>query len=87
MSSAAGTSTVLQSDAAASGLTRRARLDRTGSAQGRTRLCRTTRQMFPSPVSHTHKEVTVKARLYRTLGSVSVVSVLVAVLGAPKKWG
>ena len=43
--------------------------------------------MFPSPVSHTHKEVTVKARLYRTLGSVSVVSVLVAVLGAPKKWG
>jgi hypothetical protein len=28
-----------------------------------------------------------KARYYRVMGSVSVVSVLVAVLGAPKKWG
>jgi hypothetical protein len=33
------------------------------------------------------KEVTMKARYYRVMGSVSVVSVLVAVLGAPKKWG
>jgi hypothetical protein len=33
------------------------------------------------------KEVTVKARLFRMVCSVSVLSALTVVLGAPKKWG
>jgi hypothetical protein len=34
-----------------------------------------------------NKEVTMKARYYRIFGSVTVLSVLSAILAAPKKWG
>jgi hypothetical protein len=39
----------------------------------------------PSPT--TPKEVTMKARYYRIFGSLTALSVLAAILAAPKKWG
>jgi hypothetical protein len=33
------------------------------------------------------KEVTMKARYYRIFGSLTALSVLAAILAAPKKWG
>jgi hypothetical protein len=33
------------------------------------------------------KEVTMKARYYRIFGSLTALSVLTAILAAPKKWG
>jgi hypothetical protein len=35
----------------------------------------------------TPKEVTMKARYYRIFGSLTALSVLAAILAAPKKWG
>jgi hypothetical protein len=33
------------------------------------------------------REVTMKARYYRIVGSAAVMTALIAVLAAPKKWG
>jgi hypothetical protein len=37
--------------------------------------------------AYANKEVTMKVRYYRIIGSLSVLSMLSAILAAPKKWG
>jgi hypothetical protein len=37
--------------------------------------------------ANANKEVTMKARYYRIFGSLTVLTMLSAILAAPKKWG